>query len=215
MALVDMHVHSKYSGHPSELFLKKLGASESYTEPEFVYKSLKKRGMDYVTITDHNKIGGALEIMKKHPEDTFLGVEATAYFPEDRCKIHVLIYNFTEAQFKEIDRIRVNIYELRDYIKENDLMYSVAHATYPVNNNLLTMDHLEKLILLFDVFEGVNGGRNYNNNHIWSEYLKNLTKEDTDRFYAKHQIEPMSDRLWKKGFTGGSDDHAGIFLGKS
>ncbi len=215
MALVDMHVHSKYSGHPSEWFLKKLGASESYTEPEFVYKSLKKMGMDYVTITDHNKIGGALEIMKRHPEDTFLGVEATAYFPEDRCKIHILIYNFSEEQFEEIDRIRENIYELRDYIKANELMYSVAHATYPVNNDLLTMDHLEKLILLFDVFEGVNGGRNYNNNHIWSEYLKNLTKEETDRFYEKHQITPMSDRPWEKGFTGGSDDHAGIFLGKS
>ncbi|MBN2279424.1 MAG: glycosyltransferase [Candidatus Marinimicrobia bacterium] len=215
MALVDMHLHSKYSGHPSEWFLNKLGASESYTEPEHIYKTLKEKGMDFVTITDHNKIGGILELRKKHPQDTFMGVETTAYFPEDGCKIHILIYDFTEDQFKEIDRLRENIYELRDYIQKNKLMYSVAHATYPVNNNLLTMDHLEKLILLFDIFEGVNGGRNYNNNHIWSEYLKSLTKEDLDRFYAKYQIEPISDTPWVKGFTGGSDDHAAIFLGKT
>lgn len=213
MALVDMHVHSKFSGHPSEWFLQKLGASESYTEPEYIYKTLKAKGMDYITITDHNKIGGILELRKKYPKDTFMGVEATTYFPEDRCKIHILIYNFTEEQFAEIDRLRENIYELRDYILDNNLMYSVAHATYPVNNNLLTTDHLEKLILLFDVFESVNGGRNFNNNHIWTEYLKSLTKEDIDGFQKKHGIEPISDEPWIKGFTGGSDDHASLFLG--
>ncbi len=215
MALVDMHIHSKYSGHPSEWFLQKLGASESYTEPEYLYKTLKKQGMDFITITDHNKIDGILELTKKYPEDTFMGVETTAYFPEDRCKIHILIYNFTEQQFEKINDLRENIYELRDYIKKHNLMYSVAHATYPVNNNLLTIDHLEKLILLFDIFESVNGGRNYNNNHVWFDYLKDLTKADIDKFYKKHQIEPISDRPWKKGFTGGSDDHAGIFPGRS
>jgi glycosyltransferase involved in cell wall biosynthesis len=32
MAKADLHLHSKYSNHPSEWFLQRLGASESYTE---------------------------------------------------------------------------------------------------------------------------------------------------------------------------------------
>ena len=38
MGKVDLHVHSKYSNHPSEWFLQRLGASESYTEPEAIYR---------------------------------------------------------------------------------------------------------------------------------------------------------------------------------
>jgi hypothetical protein len=37
-AKVDLHVHSKFSHHASEWFLKKLGAFESYAEPEEVYR---------------------------------------------------------------------------------------------------------------------------------------------------------------------------------
>lgn len=213
MALIDMHVHSKYSEHPSEWFLQKLGAAESYTEPEFIYNHLKVKGMDFVTITDHNKIGGILELRKKHPHDTFMGVETTTYFPEDRCKIHILIYNFTEEQFSEIERLRENIYHLRDFIRREGLAYSVAHATFPVNNSQLKMEHLEKLVLLFDIFESVNGGRNFNNNHIWTDYLKTLRPDDIKRLQEKYKIEPFSEESWIKGFTGGSDDHAGLFLG--
>jgi hypothetical protein len=43
-----------YSNRPSQFYLKWIGARESYTEPEALYKRLKKRGMDLVTITDHD-----------------------------------------------------------------------------------------------------------------------------------------------------------------
>ncbi|HOJ65057.1 MAG TPA: hypothetical protein PLE45_11640 [Spirochaetota bacterium] len=52
---VDLHVHSKYSEHPSQWLLQRLGTKESYTEPIQIYELAKKNGMTYVTITDHNK----------------------------------------------------------------------------------------------------------------------------------------------------------------
>ncbi len=66
MKKADLHCHTIYSEHPTEWFLQKLGAKESYTDPLFVYKEAKRQGMDYVSITDHNKIDGALRL-KKHP----------------------------------------------------------------------------------------------------------------------------------------------------
>ena len=59
---VDLHVHSKYSIRPSQWVLQKLGCPESFTEPETLYRIARNKGMDMVTITDHNTISGALEI---------------------------------------------------------------------------------------------------------------------------------------------------------
>ena len=214
MALVDLHVHSVYSEHPSEWFLQRIGAKESYTEPEIVYQKAKQCGMSFVTLTDHNSITGSMLIKKKYPNDTFLGVETTTYFPEDKCKVHILIFDMSELEFNEIQRKRENIYKLRDYIKERKLAYSVAHATYSVNGKL-TIYHLERLVLLFDVFEGINGGRNSEHNNTWFSSLRNLSPAKIGMLYEKHGIEPFSDDPWIKGFTGGSDDHAGLFIGKT
>lgn len=57
----DLHVHTKYSDRPSEWFLRRVGAPESFTEPIDVYRRCKAKGMDFVTISDHNRIEGALE----------------------------------------------------------------------------------------------------------------------------------------------------------
>ncbi len=214
MMKADAHVHSKFSDHPSEWFLQRIGTAESYTEPDFIYQTAVSRGMDFVTITDHNNIRGALYLKEKHPERVFIGVEATAYFPEDGCKIHILIYGITEKEFADIEKKRENIYELRKYIKEKELAYSIAHATYSVNNRITT-EHLEKLILLFDVFEGMNGARDKIHNKGWMKILKELTPHDIEKLHLKHGIEPISDTPWIKGFTGGSDDHAGLFIGKT
>ncbi|MFP4364858.1 MAG: hypothetical protein ACLFR1_13430 [Spirochaetia bacterium] len=213
MAKADLHVHSKYSNHPSEWFLQRLGTAESYTEPDFIYHTAKKRGMDFVTITDHNNAEGSFYLAEKYPEECFSGVEATAYFPEDNCKIHILIYNFTKEQFSIIQQKRKNIYDLQKYLIDEDLPHSVAHATFSVRGTIQT-SHLEKLSVMFGVFEEINGARNQSNNIRCSEYLKQLSLHDLEHFRQKHDIE-YPDGFYNKGFTGGSDDHAGLFIGKT
>jgi len=212
MAKVDLHVHSKYSSRPSEWFLQKLGAAESYTEPEDIYRILRKKGMDFVTITDHNQIGGALALKKMYPEKVIVGMEATTYFPENGCKIHVLIYGLNVEQFRLIQRLRNNIYQLRDYLVAENLAHAVAHATFDINKKL-NLELLEKLLLLFDVFEGINGGRTELNNTVWIDVLENLTPSILESLQQKHNIEPIHENSWNKGIIGGSDDHAGLFLG--
>ncbi|MBN2754378.1 MAG: glycosyltransferase [Candidatus Goldbacteria bacterium] len=214
MKKADLHVHSSFSDRPSEWFLQKLGTAESYTAPEFIYKKCMEAGMDFVTVTDHNCIKASMILKKLHPENVIPGVESTVYFPEDGCKIHLLIYNPTENQFGEIENKRENIYKLRDYLLSENLAHSVAHATYSVNN-ILTLEHLEKLILLFDVFEARNGARDSHSNSVWTEVLSSLTEEHLQRLENKYRIRPASRNPWIKGMTGGSDDHAGIFIGKT
>lgn len=214
MALADLHVHSKYSNRPSEWFLQRIGASESYTEPETIYTLARKRGMDFVTITDHNRIKGSLELVEKYPDRCFTGVESTAYFPEDKCKVHILIFGFNSEQFDRIQELRQNIYLLRDYLMQEDLACIVAHATYAVGDHL-TLDHLEKLLLLFNNFEGLNGSRSPLHNDTLCRVLSQLTAEDMARLTKKHGIRPWGAAPWKKGISGGSDDHAGFFIAKT
>ncbi len=214
MPTVDLHVHSSFSARPSEWFLQRLGARESYTDPEVIYREARNRGMSYVTITDHNEIRGSLQLKERYPQRVFTGVEATAYFPENGCKVHVLIYGLDEAQFVMVDKLRTDIYQLRDYIKEQNLAHAVAHATYAVNNRL-NREYFERLLLLFDYFEAINGSRSRMANEILTDVLATLTPEKIDALYGKYKIEPFSDTAWIKGLTGGTDDHSGLFIGKT
>ena len=214
MAKMDMHVHSSCSEHPSEWFLKRLGTRESYVPPETVYRLCKAAGMDFVTLTDHNSIDGALELRVKHPQDTIVGVESTTYFPEDGTKIHILIYGLDEPQFREIERLRSSIYDVRAFLYSNDLPHAVAHATFSVNHRL-TQDHVERLFLLFDHFEGINGSRSRLANDVLMQVLASLTPQRIEMLQRRFGIKPLSVDPWNKGLIAGSDDHSGLFAGKT
>jgi glycosyltransferase involved in cell wall biosynthesis len=214
MIRVDLHMHSRHSRHPSEWFLQRLGAQESYTDVEDAYRMAKARGMTHVTLTDHNTIEGARELHERHPADTFISSEITSYFPENGCKVHVLVYDITPAQFEAITQHRENIYQLRDYLRAEGVACSVAHATYSVNDRL-TVETLEKLVLLFDVFEGINGGRDLTHNRIWTDALAALTPAKLAELQIRHGVEPWGRESWRKGLTAGSDDHAGLAIGQT
>ena len=56
----DMHVHSTASELSKLGIQRSLHLPECATPPEEVYELAKRRGMDFVTITDHDTIAGAL-----------------------------------------------------------------------------------------------------------------------------------------------------------
>ena len=56
---VDMHCHSTASQLSRLGVQRSLGLPECATPPQEVYELAKKRGMDFVTITDHDTIDGA------------------------------------------------------------------------------------------------------------------------------------------------------------
>ncbi|OPY70058.1 MAG: GDP-mannose-dependent alpha-mannosyltransferase [Syntrophorhabdaceae bacterium PtaU1.Bin034] len=189
--------------------------AESYSDPFFIHEKALKAGMSLVTLTDHNSIEGCLVLKERYGDTVLTGVETTAHFPEDNCKVHLLIYGISEKEFAEIQVLRKDIYELRAYIREKNLAHSVAHATYSVQAGRLTVAHLEKLIVLFNVFEVINGGRNRSDNTAWKNILEHLTPECLHALCRKHSLEPFDSEPWLKGFTAGSDDHGGIFIGRT
>lgn len=212
MARVDLHVHSKHSNRPTEWLLRQVGAPESFTEPREIYRRCRERGMQLVTISDHDSIDGALEI--QHLPGTFLSSEVTVEFPEDGCEIHVLVLGITESQHRDLQEIRRNVYEVREYIRDQGILHSVAHPLFRVNGRL-TLAHVEKLLVLFDRFEARNGMHDRRANDLVRRIFGSLTREMIEDLAERHRLEPFGPTPWIKTFTGGSDDHSGLYLGST
>ncbi|MBP1752736.1 MAG: glycosyl transferase family 1, partial [Geobacteraceae bacterium] len=208
----DLHVHSNFSNKPTYWALRKFNCPESFTSPEFIYKTAKKIGMDYVTITDHNSISGALKIA--HHPDAFISMETTVYFPEDGCKVHVVVLDISEAAFQDIMQLRKNIYELIPYLYQHQIAHFIAHPLYSQNEKL-TAEHIEKMFLLFQAFEVKNGSRAPRFNRFMEKIIDDLTPGKIDFLADKHNLEPVGEQPWIKAKVGGSDDHSGFFIGRA
>src|SRR5947209_5028636 len=108
MSKCDLHIHSRFSARSEEWLFRRFDFPDSCSEPLAIYNELRRQGMDFVTITDHDCIDGCLEIADK--PDVFISEEITAYFPHDSCKIHVLVWGITEAQHADLTLLRANIF---------------------------------------------------------------------------------------------------------
>ena len=208
---IDLHVHSCHSTCPSQWILQKIGCGESYTPPRKIYDIARARGMDYVTITDHDTITGALEIA--HLPQTFISEEISACFPDDKCEIHVLAWDITEAQHREIALLRSNIFELVPYLNGQGIAHACAHPLCAANNRL-SLGHVEQLILLFSVFE-INGARNNLQNEVLRKIVEGLTPQSTARMEEKHGLAAQVPHPWCKSFVAGSDDHSSCNIARS
>lgn len=208
---IDLHVHTCHSRRPAVWLLQKLGCPESFTDPVACYHELLRMGMDRVTFTDHNSIEGCLAVA--HLPHTFLSEEVTAYFPEDQCKVHVLVYDITEEAHFEIQKARENIYQLVDYLRARRIPHAIAHAFSAVNDKF-AREHFEKLLLLFNTFE-INGDQVREVNERLRQVLDTLTPQEIARLADRHAIAPYGPRPWIKARISGSDDHAGTGFGGS
>jgi glycosyltransferase involved in cell wall biosynthesis len=204
----DLHIHSRYSARSEEWLFRRFDFPDSYSDPKQLHGQLLKRGMDYVTITDHDSIEGCLQIA--HLPRTFLSEQVTTYFPHDLCKLHILVWGISEQQHRDIEAIRDNIFDLQRYLQTGQITHAVAHPLYSVNGKLEAR-HIEQLILLFKHFEGINGLRDALLSDLAETLFKQLTPEKIDEFANRHNLAPTHPETWKKIFVGGSDDHGGQF----
>lgn len=208
---VDLHVHSRFSRQPANWFLKKMGFNESYTDPFHIYQTAKAKGMSAVTISDHDTIEGVSTI--SHQPDVFLSEEVSAIFPEDNFCCHVLALDITPVQHEEIQRLKSNIYELLEYMRQANILHVIAHPLFTGNSNM-NIDRFEKMLLLFKHME-INGARNPVQNQAIEFVTQHLTSKDIERLSDKHKIEPAWIEPWKKILVAGSDDHSGLNIART
>jgi glycosyltransferase involved in cell wall biosynthesis/predicted metal-dependent phosphoesterase TrpH len=185
-----MHCHSAASQESKLGVQRAAGLAECATPPQEVYELAKRRGMDLVTITDHDTIAGVLEIAER--PDVFVSEELTAHFRGEPQAVHVLCYGISPDDHEWLQTHRGDVELCAAYMYERDIACALAHPYYHVGAPL-TARHRRRLAQLFDVWEVRNGARARELNRPAATYVATLDGAG----------------------IGGSDDHAGVDIGRT
>ena len=153
----DLHVHSYHSGYARHLRI--LRARDCYSEPEAVYAAARARGMDVVTITDHDSIDGCLEFLNRHPdaEDFFISEEIECSFPGTTLKAHIGAYAIDERIHREIQPLRSDVHDVVAYLRRRDVFYALNHPFFFFTGQMPFAEYVAMLVGLFPAFEVRNG----------------------------------------------------------
>ncbi len=185
-----MHCHSTASQESKLGVQRAAGLPECATPPQEVYELAKRRGMDLVTITDHDTIAGVLEIADR--PDVFVSEELTAHFRGEPQAVHVLCYGIAPEDHEWLQANRGDVELCAAYMYEREIACALAHPYYHVGAPL-TARHRRRLAQLFDVWEVRNGARARELNRPAATYVATLDGAG----------------------IGGSDDHAGVDIGRT
>ena len=128
---VDMHCHSTASQLSRLGVQRALGLPECATPPQEAYELAKRRGMDFVTITDHDTIAGVLEIAEL--PDVFISEELTAHFRGEAQAVHVLCYGISGEDHEWLQAHRGDVEICAAYLYEREIVCALAHPYYTVN----------------------------------------------------------------------------------
>ena len=187
---VDLHCHSTASQVSRLGVQRSVGLPECATPPEEVYELAKRRGMDFVTITDHDTIDGCLELADR--PDCFISEELTAWFAGEPQAVHVLCYGITPGDHEWLQAHAGDLEACAAYLEESEIAAALAHPFYNVAAPL-TAAHRRRLAQLFPIWEVRNGSR------------------------AVELNMPAAIYVETQGGIGiaGSDDHAGVDIGRT
>jgi glycosyltransferase involved in cell wall biosynthesis len=146
--------------------------------------------MDFVTITDHDTIDGALELADR--PDCFVSEELTASFRDEPQAVHVLCWGITPDDHEWLQAHNGDVELCAAYLQEHEIASALAHPFYSVAAPLEPR-HRKRLADLFPVWETRNGSRPPELNAPAAMYI------DTHGGTS----------------VAGSDDHAGVDIGRT
>ncbi len=182
----DLHVHTRHSGMCNIPWLNRI-CRESYNDPRAVYDTLKRRGMDLVTVTDHDSIDAAEEL-RRYP-DFFLSEEVTSITPSG-TEIHVGAYGIEERDHLELQRRRKDVPALAAYLREQNIFFSINH-----------------------VFSSLTGRRTDQDFQLFEREFPAIETRNGQIPRANNRSAARLAEDWRKAVVAGSDAHTLSSLG--
>ena len=153
-ARADMHCHSTASEASKLGIQRSVGLPECATPPEEVYELAKRRGMDFVTITDHDTIDGCLEIADRADVLRLRGADRLVRRrapggARPLLRDHPGDHEWLQAHAGDVE-------ECAAYLHEREIACALAHPFFNVAAPLGPR-HRRRLAELFPVWEVRNG----------------------------------------------------------
>lgn len=214
---IDLHCHDHNSDVPDELWGRILRLPETWLKSKNLVKCLRKNGCDVVTVTNHNNARSCWDLIEAG-EDVLVAAEFTCYFTEYSLFVHVLGYGFSKEQEDLLNEKRGDIYEFLRYAAQQNIPVVLPHPLYLyTRKDDIQLELFEKLAVIFQRFEVLNGQRDQWQSVLTLKWLRGLSAKKINSYAKKHGLNPEDfavDPTKDKVLTGGSDDHMGIFSGE-
>ena len=212
---MDLHCHDLNSDKPDELWGRILNLRETWIPSNHLKNILYANGAHAITITNHNNCLSCWQLMEEG-HDVLAGAEFTCFFKEYDLYLHVLCYGLTPEHEDKLNKIRHNIFKFLEYTAVNNLPTILPHPLYFYSRvKSPPIEAFEKLSLMFERFECLNGQRNIWQNSLAAKWINDLTPERLEFLSKKHGIKTneFCRNPYKKSLSGGSDDHLAIYAG--
>jgi predicted metal-dependent phosphoesterase TrpH len=155
---------------------------ESYSVPEAVFATLRRRGMNLFTVTDHDSIESA-EALRRH-RDFFVSEEVSCLMPSGTL-VHIGVYDITERQHIQLQQRRNDLIRLLMYLSERQLFFSINH-----------------------VFSSLTGPRQRDDFRWFEEYFPAIETRNGHMLAEQNANSERLAKRWNKIGIGGSDAHA-------
>jgi predicted metal-dependent phosphoesterase TrpH len=188
----DLHVHSRHSGFTRTLPVFR--SLDCYSPPEAVYRRARARGMDLVTITDHDSIDGCLELLDRHPDatDIVMGEEIECRMPDTPVRLHIGALGMTEQLHRDVQPLRGNVFEALAFLRQAGVALVLHHPFHFFRGEVPVATYMERLLPLVHAVETRNAMMDRQHNE--------LTAAIADGWCASRSGARL-------GQTGGSDAH--------
>jgi predicted metal-dependent phosphoesterase TrpH len=153
----DLHVHSWHSGFTRSMPMFR--SRDCYSTPDEIYRAAKARGMDVVTLTDHNSLDGCLEFLSRHPDapDFLTGEEIECRLPEYGVRLHLGVFGLTERMHAEARSLRGNVREAAASLRAGGAALVLHHPFHFFRGETSARNYLGAVLPLVDAVEARNG----------------------------------------------------------
>jgi len=181
-----MHVHTIHSGMCTVPLFNRI-CRESYSDPLAVYTALKERGMNLITVTDHDSIDAA-ESLRTY-SDFFLSEEVSCLTPSG-ARLHLSVYGIHDRHHLEICRRRDDLLSLIAYLNEQRIFFSINH-----------------------VFSGLTGPRTHADFALFEQFFPAIETRNGQMLASCNRSATALAERWQKSPVAGSDAHTLSSLG--
>ena len=192
MLRADLHLHSIHSGFTKTL--RMFRSRDCYSDPAAIYRVARQRGLDVVTISDHDSLDGCLELRERYPDapDILTGEEIECRMPDSGIRVHLGVFGLSERHHREVQPLRDNVYEAAAFLRAEGVALVLHHPFHFFRGETGVLRYLEALLPLVHAVETRNATMDGTHNELAAEVVQAWNANGS------------GSRL---GQTGGSDAH--------
>jgi len=198
MIRADLHVHSIHSGFTKTLPIFR--SRDCYSDPVAIYRQARARGLDVVTITDHDSLDGCLELRDRHPDatDILMGEEIECRVPDSGVHVHLGAFGLSERHHREVQSLRDSVFDVAAFLRAEGVGLVLHHPFHFFRGEAGVARYLEALLPLVHAVETRNGTMDNTHNDLSAAVVRAWNAAGADR---------------RLGQTGGSDAHVLAHVG--